>query len=64
MNYILSIETSCDETSAAVVCDSQDVNQRILSNTILSQNHTLYGGVIPEIASRSHLESLSSIILN
>ena len=49
---ILGIESSCDETSAAVVEDGK----RVLSNVIVSQidEHKLYGGVVPEIASRRH----------
>ena len=49
---ILSIESSCDETCAAVVEDGR----KILSNVVASQieTHALYGGVVPEIASRAH----------
>ena len=57
---ILGIETSCDETAAAV-----SVNGRtILSNVISSQVplHTLYGGVVPEIASRKHIEKINQVI--
>ena len=51
---ILGIETSCDDTAAAVVTDGQT----ILSNIISSQNefHAKYGGIVPEIASRKHVE--------
>jgi N6-L-threonylcarbamoyladenine synthase len=57
---ILGIETSCDETSAAVVRDGR----RLLSNVIFSQVHlhSPYGGVVPEIASRSHVETLPGVI--
>ena len=57
---ILGIETSCDETAAAVVADGR----RLLSNLIASQidTHREYGGVVPEIAARKHLESISYII--
>jgi len=57
---ILGIETSCDETAAAVVRDGRDV----LSNTILSQIklHAPYGGVVPEIASRNHVEALPHVL--
>ncbi len=57
---ILAIETSCDETSVAVVEDGR----RVLSNQIYSQIdiHKLYGGVVPEIASRNHLEKISQIV--
>ena len=55
--YILGIETSCDETSAAVVKNGREV----LSNIIASQIelHREYGGVVPEIASRKHIEVIS-----
>lgn len=57
---ILGIETSCDETSAAVVRDGQTV----LSNIVLTQiaQHRPYGGVVPEIASRLHVEHLPGVI--
>ena len=60
--YILGIESSCDETSAAVV--SMEMGERkILSNIVASQieTHRLYGGVVPEIASRAHIEAISGI---
>ncbi len=61
MTLILGIETSCDETGAAVYDSRQ---QRILSNAIFSQiqEHEKYGGVVPEIASRSQLEKINPII--
>lgn len=57
---ILAIETSCDETSAAVVKDGTEV----LSSIISSQNdfHAKYGGIVPEIASRKHIEAISPVI--
>lgn len=57
---ILGIETSCDETAAAVVTADRD----ILSNVVLSQfdAHRPYGGVVPEIAARAHLEHLDRIV--
>lgn len=57
---LLSIETSCDETAAAVVQDGR----KILSNIVASQIaiHAEYGGVVPEIASRKHLESVIPVI--
>lgn len=57
---ILAIESSCDETSAAVVCDGR----RVLSNIIASQIaiHKEYGGVVPEIASRKHIECINPVI--
>ena len=56
---ILAIESSCDETAAAVVRDGRTV----LSNCIASQieMHTIYGGVVPEIASRKHVEAISGL---
>lgn len=58
--FVLGIETSCDETSAAVVKNSTG----ILSNVISSQIdlHRLYGGVVPEVASRKHVESILPVI--
>ncbi len=57
---ILAVETSCDETAAAVVKNGREV----LSNIIYSQIdlHTLYGGVVPEIASRKHIEKINQVI--
>ena len=57
---VLGIETSCDETSVAVVEDGR----RILSNIILSQidKHAIFGGVVPELAARSHLEGIIQVI--
>ena len=56
----LGIETSCDETAASVTADGR----RVLSNVISSQieTHVLYGGVVPEIASRMHLEAINTVI--
>ena len=51
---ILAIESSCDETAAAVVVNGRDVRSNIISSQIAL--HTLYGGVVPEIASRKHIE--------
>lgn len=58
--YILAIESSCDETAAAVVRNGREV----LSNVIYSQIalHTEYGGVVPEIASRKHIEKINQVI--
>ncbi|MBS5939837.1 tRNA (adenosine(37)-N6)-threonylcarbamoyltransferase complex transferase subunit TsaD [Clostridium sartagoforme] len=58
---ILSIESSCDETSAAVVKDGREV----LSNIIASQieTHKKYGGVVPEVASRMHIEVVNGVVL-
>ena len=57
---ILSIESSCDETSAAVVVNGREV----LSNVIASQidTHKKYGGVVPEVASRMHIEVVDSVV--
>ncbi|MCR5367508.1 MULTISPECIES: tRNA (adenosine(37)-N6)-threonylcarbamoyltransferase complex transferase subunit TsaD [Eubacterium] len=57
---ILGIESSCDETAAAVVVNGRDVR----SNVIYSQVplHTIYGGVVPEIASRKHIEKVNQVI--
>ena len=58
--YILGIESSCDETAAAVVKNGREV----LSNIIASQVdlHTIYGGVVPEIASRKHIENINPVV--
>lgn len=60
VNYILGIETSCDETSAAVLKDGRE----LLANCIYSQIdvHKEYGGVVPEIASRKHLEKIALVV--
>src|SRR5947207_13956210 len=61
---VLGIETTCDETAAAVVERSDDGSGRILSNVIHSQisDHAPFGGVVPEIAARAHVELLDGII--
>src|ERR1700757_1910855 len=61
---ILGIETSCDETAAAVVRGCAPGPGEILSNIVFSQTeaHAPYGGVVPEIASRAHLEILDGVI--
>ena len=51
---ILGIETSCDETAAAVVDDGRDVRSSVVSSQV--DLHARYGGVVPEIASRAHVE--------
>jgi N6-L-threonylcarbamoyladenine synthase len=60
----LGIETSCDETAAAVVAREPDGSGRILSNIVLSQldEHAAFGGVVPEIAARAHVEALDGVI--
>ncbi len=57
---ILGIESSCDETAASVCIDGRT----ILSNVVASQidEHRLYGGVVPEIASRRHAENISWVV--
>lgn len=57
---ILAIESSCDETAASVVVNGR----KLLSNSIYSQIdlHTLYGGVVPEIASRKHIEKINAVV--
>lgn len=57
---ILAIESSCDETAAAVVVNGRDVRSNIISTQI--PLHTLYGGVVPEIASRKHIERINQVI--
>ncbi|MBO5509584.1 MAG: tRNA (adenosine(37)-N6)-threonylcarbamoyltransferase complex transferase subunit TsaD [Lachnospiraceae bacterium] len=57
---ILAIESSCDETAAAVVTDGRDVKSNIIYSQI--DLHTLYGGVVPEIASRKHVEKINQVI--
>ena len=57
---ILAFESSCDETAVAVVRDGR----QLLSDAILSQAdmHALYGGVVPEIASRKHVQAIAALI--
>lgn len=57
---ILAIETSCDETSAAVIADGTDIRSNIVSSQIAA--HQKFGGVVPEIASRKHLEAVSPVV--
>ncbi|MFC7395610.1 tRNA (adenosine(37)-N6)-threonylcarbamoyltransferase complex transferase subunit TsaD [Chelatococcus sp. GCM10030263] len=61
---ILGLETTCDETAAAVVENGEDGRGRILANEIRSQiaDHAAYGGVVPEIAARAHVEVLDGLI--
>jgi N6-L-threonylcarbamoyladenine synthase len=61
---ILGIETTCDETAAALVERGEDGSGRILSDVVLSQvaEHAAFGGVVPEIAARAHVEALDRII--
>ncbi len=57
---ILAIESSCDETAAAVVVNGRDVRSNVISTQI--PLHTLYGGVVPEIASRKHIERINQVV--
>jgi len=61
---VLGIETSCDETAAAVVARAPDGRGRILSNVVRAQweQHRRFGGVVPEIAARAHVECLDEIV--
>jgi len=58
--YILAIESSCDETAAAVVKNGRQVLSNVISSQIAL--HTIYGGVVPEIASRKHIEKINQVI--
>ncbi len=57
---ILGIETSCDETAAAVVVDGTEIRSSVISSQV--ELHAQYGGVVPEIASRAHLEVVNQVI--
>jgi N6-L-threonylcarbamoyladenine synthase len=61
---VLGIETSCDETAAAVVARGKDGRGAIRSDIVLSQvdDHAVFGGVVPEIAARAHVEALDGVI--
>ncbi len=63
-SLVLGIETSCDETAAAVVARTPEAGGRILSNVVRAQweAHRRYGGVVPEIAARAHAECLDEIV--
>ena len=56
----LAIETSCDETSAAVIKDGREVLSNIISSQI--EIHRKFGGVVPEVASRKHIENINQIV--
>jgi len=58
--YILGIESSCDETAASVVKNGREVLSNVISSQIAT--HTLYGGVVPEIASRKHVENINGVV--
>ena len=57
---ILGIESSCDETAAAVVENGRTVLSNIIATSL--EEHKLYGGVVPEIASRKHIEKINQVI--
>ena len=57
---ILAIESSCDETAASVVVNGRDVRSNVISSQI--DIHTLYGGIVPEIASRKHIERINQVV--
>ncbi|MBQ8980434.1 MAG: tRNA (adenosine(37)-N6)-threonylcarbamoyltransferase complex transferase subunit TsaD, partial [Eubacterium sp.] len=57
---VLGIESSCDETAAAVVEDGRKVLSNVIATSL--EEHKLYGGVVPEIASRRHAESISGVV--
>ncbi len=63
-SIVLGIETSCDETAAAVVVRNPDGTGSILSDIVLSQveDHAAFGGVVPEIAARAHVEVLDDVV--
>ena len=60
----LGIETSCDETAASVIQENDDGTAKVLSNIVSSQikQHEKFGGVVPEIAARTHVENIDYII--
>ncbi len=60
MTTILGIETSCDETAAAVVVDGSEIRSNVVASQV--DLHRKYGGVVPEIASRAHIERLDAVI--
>ena len=60
MTTILGIETSCDETAASVVVDARHVLSSVVSSQV--DLHARYGGVVPEIASRAHVELLTPVV--
>ena len=64
MLTFLGIETSCDETAASIIQEKSDGTGKILSNIVSSQveEHKDFGGVVPEIAARAHIEKIEFII--
>ncbi|MBO5434709.1 hypothetical protein J6A31_02660, partial [bacterium] len=59
-NYIMAIESSCDETACAIVKNGREVIANVVASQI--KTHEQFGGVIPEIAAREHLESINVVI--
>lgn len=61
---VLAVETSCDETAAAVLRSPEPGNPEVLSNIVLSQDeiHAPYGGVVPELASRQHIKTIAAVV--
>jgi len=59
---ILAIESSCDETSASIIKDGRDVLSLVISSQI--KEHQKYGGVVPEVASRKHMENISAVVMS
>ena len=60
MTMILALESSCDETACAVVKDGCEILSSVVSSQI--NVHTQYGGVVPEVASRIHVENISTVV--
>ena len=60
MTMLLALESSCDETACAIVKDGKEILSNIVSSQI--NVHTQYGGVVPEVASRIHVENISTVI--
>ncbi|ENH96411.1 UGMP family protein [Gracilibacillus halophilus YIM-C55.5] len=58
--YILGIETSCDETAAAIVKDGKEIIANVVASQI--ESHQRFGGVVPEIASRHHVEQMTIVL--
>ena len=61
---VLGIESSCDETGVGIISLNEDGDMEILANTVASsmQQHARFGGVVPEIASRAHLEAMPQVM--
>jgi N6-L-threonylcarbamoyladenine synthase len=57
---ILAIESSCDETAAAVVCNGREIKSSVVASQVAI--HARYGGVVPEIASRAHIEAIYPVV--